>query len=207
MPAQLPVGFQSISRLEGMIHFILFNVGSSFFLLALNRSNFERERTWERVVEGFARGRPNVCMREFNFFNIAWPGKCILTLGTGTNPHITWEDVQFLSSHSYAVIGISIWNLALLADSYTLDESVTDVTESGDGRILTILDTWVNPSHEKQVQEPRGALPINCWVKTENCWTLSKALRVPWLDVLNVFDGIYLSWDPCLWENQLIFHR
>ncbi|KNZ75773.1 Calpain-like protease palB/RIM13, partial [Termitomyces sp. J132] len=116
--------------------------------IEIKGSSFEREKTWERVAEGFARGH------------------CVLTLGTGVNPYITWEDVDLLSSHSYAVI---------------------DVKESDDGRILTILDTWVNPNHEKQFQEPR-------------------ALQVPWLDVLNVFDGIYLSWDTSLWENQLTFH-
>jgi uncharacterized protein YpmS len=31
-------------------------------------------------------------------------------------------------------------------------------------------------------------------------------LQIPWSEVLNTFDGIYLSWDPKMWERQLTFH-
>ena len=31
-------------------------------------------------------------------------------------------------------------------------------------------------------------------------------LRMSWSDVLNVFDGIYLSWDPARWSQALTFH-
>lgn len=29
---------------------------------------------------------------------------------------------------------------------------------------------------------------------------------MPWADVLNVFDGIYISWDPALWATPKVFH-
>ncbi|RDB24959.1 Calpain-like protease palB/RIM13 [Hypsizygus marmoreus] len=112
-------------------------------------SSFEREKTWERMHEGFRKGH------------------CMLTLGTGTCPDIPWDDVELLPSHSYAVI---------------------DVVESESSRILTVLDTWVNPNHADEAR------------------ALSKTLHVPWSDVLNIFDGIYMSWDPSQWADTLSFH-
>ena len=29
---------------------------------------------------------------------------------------------------------------------------------------------------------------------------------MPWLDVLNTFDGIYVSWDPAMWHKTLNYH-
>lgn len=32
------------------------------------------------------------------------------------------------------------------------------------------------------------------------------ALQIPWSEVLNIFDGIYLSWVPVIWQKTLTFH-
>ncbi|KAK0454341.1 hypothetical protein EV421DRAFT_1756269 [Armillaria borealis] len=114
--------------------------------LDIQSSNFEREKTWSKLLEGFARG------------------DCVLTLGTGARPGIRWDSVDILSSHSYAVI---------------------DVEENDKDRILTVLDPWISPDDDKQE---------------------TRILRIPWSDVLVVFDGIYLSWDPRRWKNSLTFH-
>ncbi|SJK98157.1 uncharacterized protein ARMOST_01418 [Armillaria ostoyae] len=114
--------------------------------LDIQSSNFEREKTWSKLLEGFTRG------------------DCVLTLGTGARPGIRWDSVDILSSHSYAVI---------------------DVEENDKDRILTVLDPWISPDDDKQE---------------------TRILRIPWLDVLVVFDGIYLSWDPRGWKNSLTFH-
>ncbi|KAF9462395.1 hypothetical protein BDZ94DRAFT_1261255 [Collybia nuda] len=110
---------------------------------------FEREKSWERVLEGFQSGH------------------CVLTLGTGKNPNISWRGNNLLASHSYAVINI---------------------TEENALRTFAVLDTWVNPDHKNQSREA------------------SKTLLMPWTDVLNVFDGIYLSWDPTKWPKVLTYH-
>lgn len=34
----------------------------------------------------------------------------------------------------------------------------------------------------------------------------SGVLPIPWSEVLNTFDGLYLSWDPSMYPTQLIFH-
>jgi len=31
-------------------------------------------------------------------------------------------------------------------------------------------------------------------------------LEIPFAEVLNIFDGIYLSWDPKIWKNVIDFH-
>ncbi|KAK0183648.1 hypothetical protein F5146DRAFT_1085661 [Armillaria mellea] len=114
--------------------------------LDIQSSNFEREKTWSKLLEGFTRG------------------DCVLTLGTGARPGIRWDSVDILSSHSYAVI---------------------DVEENDKERVLTVLDPWISSDDDKQE---------------------TRILRIPWSDVLVVFDGIYLSWDPQGWKNSLTFH-
>ncbi|KAG6836478.1 hypothetical protein H0H93_007647 [Arthromyces matolae] len=75
--------------------------------IEIKSSSFEREKTWQRINEGFARGRivSNLAARALLnalYFHI---GDCVLTIGTGTNARITLGEVELLSSHSYAVIG------------------------------------------------------------------------------------------------------
>ncbi|KAF8150612.1 hypothetical protein B0H34DRAFT_801552 [Crassisporium funariophilum] len=110
-------------------------------------SNFEREKSWERIKNGFS------------------TGQCVVTLGTGPSAHVHWRDVRLLPSHSYAVI---------------------DVLETEEGRMMTVLDSWVRSNGE-------GSEP-------------SRILQIPWSEVLNTFDGVYLSWDPAMWETCLTFH-
>ncbi|KAJ2930167.1 hypothetical protein H1R20_g6964, partial [Candolleomyces eurysporus] len=64
--------------------------------------------------------------------------------------------------------------------------AVTDVSECEEGRTVTILDSWVCPDTEPEDQ--------------------SRMLTIPWADALNMFDGIYLSWDPEMWTHSLTFH-
>lgn len=64
--------------------------------------------------------------------------------------------------------------------------AVIDVQETKGGRELTVLDSWVRSTGD--IQEP------------------SRILKIPWIDVLNTFDGIYLSWDPARWQKSLVFH-
>ncbi|GLB37855.1 putative peptidase C2 family protein [Lyophyllum shimeji] len=110
--------------------------------------NFEQEKSWDRILEGFLTGR------------------CVLTLGTGTKTRASWLEVELLPSHSYAVI---------------------DVIEENGARVLTVLDTSVSQNAAKQAKE-------------------SSTLQIPWSDVLNIFDGIYLSWDPSWWPKSVTFH-
>ncbi|KAL0955704.1 hypothetical protein HGRIS_001924 [Hohenbuehelia grisea] len=117
--------------------------------IEIKSSNFEREKTWERITTGFNKGQ------------------CLLTLGTGISDKIAWHDVELLPSHSYAVI---------------------DVRETEEDRWLTVLDSWL-PSSERDGSQDS-----------------SRILNIPWTDVLNVFDGIYASWDPNLWSQSLTFH-
>ncbi|KAE9408723.1 hypothetical protein BT96DRAFT_807713, partial [Gymnopus androsaceus JB14] len=114
----------------------------------IKRSNFEGEKTWTRILEGFVGGR------------------CMLTFGTGSNANIRWRDASLLSTHSYAVI---------------------DVREEETGRFVTILDSWVHSESADAVLGPN-------------------VLEIPWLDVLDVFDGIYLNWDPQVWPSKLTYH-
>ncbi|TFK21933.1 cysteine proteinase [Coprinopsis marcescibilis] len=112
----------------------------------IHRPEFERERTWERLLAGFSSGR------------------CMLTLGTGPKPTTLDPRLKLLPSHSYAVI---------------------DVFDSDEGRHFTVLDSWV----QDQDADDR-----------------SRRLDIRWTDALNMFDGIYLSWDPAMWDHQIQVH-
>ncbi|KAF9073543.1 hypothetical protein BDP27DRAFT_1390928 [Rhodocollybia butyracea] len=113
-------------------------------------SNFEGERTWTRILEGFTSGR------------------CMLTLGTGPNPDIRWRNSNLLSAHSYAV---------------------TDLREDDTGRFVTVIDSWVHSE----------SLNVGAYKRPD-------VLEIPWLDVLDIFDGIYLNWDPRMWSSNLTYH-
>ncbi|KAF6747364.1 hypothetical protein DFP72DRAFT_1075405 [Ephemerocybe angulata] len=115
--------------------------------IEIRRSDFERERTWERLSTGFA------------------SGQCMVTLGTGPSPVSMDDKIKLLPSHSYAV---------------------TDVFDGDDGRMITFLDSWVCPDAANE--EARPKMPT-----------------IPWGDALNMFDGVYLSWDPEMWKNNLTF--
>ncbi|KJA22940.1 hypothetical protein HYPSUDRAFT_138453, partial [Hypholoma sublateritium FD-334 SS-4] len=93
-------------------------------------------------------------------------GDCVVTLGTGPAANAQWRNTPLLPSHSYAVI---------------------DVYENAnEGRILSVLDTWVRPD---------GGSPQS-----------ARELQIPWNEVLNTFNGVYLSWDPRTRNNSLNFH-
>ncbi|KAJ7125274.1 hypothetical protein C8R44DRAFT_875091 [Mycena epipterygia] len=119
--------------------------------LEIKSPSFERERTWARILDAFLAGR------------------CMLTLGTGFDPEISWRGVNLLPSHSYAVI---------------------DVKEDASSRGFTVLDSWIRTSGESAADTDR----------------VSRILHIPWSDVLEVFDSVYLSWDPRIWAKNLIFH-
>ncbi|KAF8807060.1 hypothetical protein BYT27DRAFT_7242680 [Phlegmacium glaucopus] len=110
-------------------------------------SNFEREKTWERIENGFS------------------SGQCVVTLGTGPRFDNRWRDVHLLPSHSYAVI---------------------DVHETEEGRMFTVLDSWVRSNGEER--------------------ETSRTLQISWPEVMNSFDGVYLSWNPEMWQHSLTFH-
>ncbi|KAG2015319.1 hypothetical protein CC2G_008602 [Coprinopsis cinerea AmutBmut pab1-1] len=116
----------------------------------IHRSDFERERTWQRISTGFLNG------------------KCMVTLGTGTRPISFDSRIQLLPSHSYAV---------------------TDVFEADEGRMFTVLDSWA-----PETEDGKGVDGVN------------RMINVLWSDALNMFDGIYLSWDPSIWDKCITFH-
>ncbi|KAF4614242.1 hypothetical protein D9613_007736 [Agrocybe pediades] len=92
-------------------------------------------------------------------------GQCLVTLGTGPSSQIYWRRIPLLPSHSYAVL---------------------NVYEGEEGRMLTVLDSWVRSGDDRI--EP------------------SRLLEIPWAEILNTFEGIYLSWDPKIWSTVLNFH-
>ncbi|KAF5383408.1 hypothetical protein D9757_006162 [Collybiopsis confluens] len=64
-----------------------------------------------------------------------------------------------------------------------------NVRETEKERIVTVLDSWVHSESPELASLERPGL-----------------LDIPWLDALDIFDGIYLNWDPKTWSSQLTYH-
>ena len=84
--AQLQASSLNTSRSIGLISLLVPSLIRPAHLRSF-RSDFERERTWDRLSRGFH------------------SGKCLVTLGTGPNPTQYNKDFRLLPSHSYAVTG------------------------------------------------------------------------------------------------------
>ncbi|KAF7314374.1 Calpain catalytic domain-containing protein [Mycena kentingensis (nom. inval.)] len=77
--------------------------------------------------------------------------------------------------------GLSWQGISLISShSY----AVIDVREAEDGRTLTVLDSRVRPP------------------ETEDC----RIRHIPWSEIVQIFDSIYLSWNPRVWARNLSFH-
>ncbi|KAF9485226.1 cysteine proteinase [Pholiota conissans] len=104
----------------------------------------------------------------------------------------TWERMEkgFSSGKCVVTLGTGTardirWRNISLLPSHSY--AVIDVYETlEEGRLVTVLDSWVRQS-DGQNQS-------------------STKLQIPWAEILNTFDGVYLSWDPSMWRNSLAFH-
>ncbi|KAF8962724.1 hypothetical protein BDZ97DRAFT_1702205 [Flammula alnicola] len=103
----------------------------------------------------------------------------------------TWERIKkgFSSGQCVVTLGTgptpyARWRDIPLLPSHSY--AVIDADETEDRRIFTVLDPWVHPTGDQD--------------------ETSRELQIPWSDVLNTFDGVYLSWDPNIWQKPLIFH-
>ncbi|KAG9221284.1 hypothetical protein CCMSSC00406_0008881 [Pleurotus cornucopiae] len=120
-----------------------------------------------------------------------WIPEHIEIKSPGFEPERTWARIYdgFFSGRCILTLGTgpteyAYWQGSELLGSHSY--AVIDVREDGDSRSLVVLDSWT-PSEAEAGSK-------------------SKTLEIPWMDVLEVFDGIYVSWDPSMWENQLNFH-
>ncbi|KIY69787.1 cysteine proteinase [Cylindrobasidium torrendii FP15055 ss-10] len=75
------------------------------------------------------------------------------------------------------------WGCTRLLTSHSY--AVIDVLDDGNDRSLTILDSWT-PSDARDEQ--------------------SRILKIPWSDVVAIFDTICISWDPELWKTHIDLH-
>ncbi|KAF4563111.1 cysteine protease [Pleurotus pulmonarius] len=120
-----------------------------------------------------------------------WIPEHIEIKSPGFEPERTWARIYdgFFSGRCILTLGTgpteyAYWQGSELLGSHSY--AVIDVREDGDSRSLVVLDSWT-PSEAEAGSK-------------------SKTLEIPWMDVLEVFDGIYVSWDPLIWENRLNFH-
>ncbi|KAI0326343.1 cysteine proteinase [Cubamyces sp. BRFM 1775] len=73
--------------------------------------------------------------------------------------------------------------------------AVIGVSEE-DHRRLTIFDPWVQPADNNSGDKGNANRTFLC----------AGVIEISWEEVCNLFDGIYLSWRPQIFEHQLSFH-
>ncbi|KAJ6590028.1 hypothetical protein DFH09DRAFT_1307482 [Mycena vulgaris] len=107
----------------------------------------------------------------------------------------TWVRIidAFFAGQCMVTLGTGVdtdisWRGVNLLPSHSY--AVIDVKEDDTSRGFTVLDSWIRNSDVPSVETDQT----------------SRILDIPWSDVLDVFDSVYLSWDPRIWPKNLTFH-
>ncbi|KAI6132409.1 hypothetical protein EDD16DRAFT_1851642 [Pisolithus croceorrhizus] len=111
-------------------------------------------------------------------------GHCVLTVGTDSRTTRRIKGLRLLPSHNYAVIGMQ----SHLIFSHNLEVRV-DIRETADDRWMTLLDSRVPNRSSLLIGEHE-----------------SHTLDMRWDDLCATFEGVYASWDPKLFHQELSFH-
>ncbi|KAJ7935279.1 hypothetical protein B0H13DRAFT_2304939 [Mycena leptocephala] len=108
---------------------------------------------------------------------------------------MTWTRIidSFHAGQCMLTVGTGVnldisWRGVKLLPSHSY--AVIDVKEDVSSRSFTVLDPWIGAPDEPAANTDRT----------------SGILEIPWTEVLEVFDSVYLSWDPQLWPKTLLFH-
>ncbi|EKM75828.1 hypothetical protein AGABI1DRAFT_102686 [Agaricus bisporus var. burnettii JB137-S8] len=120
---------------------------------------------------------------------IGWIPEQIDTKSTTFERERTWERLTSGYKNGKCLVTIGTgdrqeiyWRETPLLRSHSY--AVIDIDEDEKDRVFTVLDSWVRPDDKE----------------------LSRVLKIPWSEVVYIFDGIYLSWDPGMWKHQINFH-
>ncbi|TFY69939.1 hypothetical protein EVG20_g2946 [Dentipellis fragilis] len=103
-------------------------------------------------------------------------GQTVLTAGTGRRPSISWANIELLTAHSYAIIDLR--------------------EDDGGERRLTILDSWKS---RQTIDHALAQLTLDKEQPVEK-------VDMTWDEFCNVFDSIYVSWDPGMFAHTVHFH-
>ncbi|KAH9919069.1 hypothetical protein B0H21DRAFT_768435, partial [Amylocystis lapponica] len=87
-------------------------------------------------------------------------------------------------------IAVPSWSLTALLPAHCY--AVIDVQDTGGDRHMSVLDTWIHgrPSAAEDDASPATAANEQAAEKSH----------------MRLFDGVYLSWDPGIFQHQLSFH-
>ncbi|KAG8903495.1 cysteine protease [Tulasnella sp. 403] len=127
----------------------------------LQSSDFRRERTWRRLVDGFNSGR------------------CLVTLATGKHVRQELIDSLLIPSHDYAVLAME---------------------ENDASRRVKVYNPW---TLHLDPERPRSdELPDFSGLRMDD----RRATWVEWDLMCEVFDSLYVNWDPATFSHSCTFH-
>jgi hypothetical protein len=78
--------------------------------------------------------------------------------------------------------------------------------EETDDRLVTIVNPWRHSLSNQELHDSLAGLSINS-DGGDRFKLFSDARRLSWEDICNIFDGIYLSWNPQVFQHVIVHHR
>lgn len=183
----------------------------------LRSSDFQREKTWLRILQGYQNGLSPYENEWLLILTslISYSRPMCPYSGYGRVDRsvlrrtATPPSCSLLRSHRWAIV-----LLYILLPLFILKFLGKGVQVSGDDeRQLIILDSWIrhekhvddnDSDHEQSSENSRQSRACNDCIQHLLHETGSFILF--WDAVCELFDGVYLSWDPSAFSNQLVFH-
>ena len=73
---------------------------------------------------------------------------------------------------------------------------------------MIVLDSWYEALEDKECPDSSRMFPLepNHVPHPTRMHGTTGSMRIPWSDVINLFDGIYANWNPAAWASSLVFH-
>jgi calpain-7 len=78
--------------------------------------------------------------------------------------------------------------------------------EETDDRLVTIVNPWRHSLSNREPIDSLASLSIGS-DGSDKPELFSDTWRLSWEDICNTFDGIYLSWNPQIFQHVIVHHR
>ena len=72
---------------------------------------------------------------------------------------------------------------------------------------MIVLDSWYEALEDKECPDSSRMFLSGPDIPSSTpMHGTTGSMRIPWSDVINLFDGIYANWNPAAWASSLSFH-
>lgn len=78
--------------------------------------------------------------------------------------------------------------------------------EETDDRLVAIVNPWLHSLSNQELPNSLAGLSISS-DGGDKLKLFSDTWKLSWEDICNIFDGIYLSWNPQIFQHVIVHHR